>query len=809
MPTLPDTPAPAAHGPHKRGRRLALVSVVLLALALTAVGLLIWLLAGSRARLNGRTPLHGLTALATISRDASGIATIDAANAADAMRALGYVHAQERYFEMDLSRRLAAGELAELVGAKALESDRQHRLHRLRARVTADLARLDGYQRALLQAYAAGVNAGLSDLHIRPWPYLLLRQAPRPWTPADSLLVGIAMYFDLQDSDDADALARWKLQHALPSPLFDLLQRDGTAWDAPLFGLPRGNARLPTPAEVDLRALPAPAHVTHRAAAAPADVIGSNNFAVAGRLTADGRAIVEDDMHLALRAPSIWFRARLRYADPRAPGGRVDITGFSLPGLPAMVVGSTGHIAWAFTNSYIDTADWMRIRPCMAAKTPDCMPVHPRTEVIHIAGVPPQTLRVEETDWGPILQRDRDGHAYALRWVAHLPGALNLGLIRFTHVRNVQEALALGDQIALPTQNLVVADRDGHIGWRLLGPIPQRAAGCSAQHWVEEDITACPPWMLATDRAPRLYDPPDGRLWTANARTLDGAALAAVGDGGYDLGARARQIRDALAAQPRFDERALLQIALDDRALLLTPWHELLQAQAARQRTPALQALAAASRDWTGRASIGSAGYRIVRAWRQAVLDRIAEGLLAPARARLGPDFKPPRFRQLEGIAWPLVQQQPAHLLPRAYANWPALFEQAAQDVQTELTRQGPLAQRTWGERNTTHICHPLASALPAPIARRLCMPYEPLPGDADMPRVQGPAFGASERMIVSPGHEADGITHMPGGQSGHPLSPFWGAGHAAWAAGQPTPFLPGPARYLLRLYPDSTATSR
>ncbi|MFN7182867.1 MAG: penicillin acylase family protein [Thermomonas haemolytica] len=808
MPTF-DTPPFAAHGPHNRSQRLAFIFVVLLALTLAAAGLAAWLLAGSRARLIGQASLSGLTAPVTLSRDALGIATIEAENAIDAMRVLGYTHAQERYFEMDLSRRLAAGELAELVGSKALEIDRQHRLHHLRARAATDLVRLDGFQRSVLQAYADGVNAGLSDLRVRPWPYLLLRQAPRPWASADSLLVGMAMYFDLQDASDADALAHWQLQQALPAPLFDLLQRDGTTWDAPLLGSPRGNAGLPTSAEVNLRDLPAPAHVAHQPARSDADLVGSNNFAIAGRLTSDGRAIIENDMHLTLRAPNIWFRARLRYADSQAPGGRVDITGFSLPGLPAIVVGSTGHIAWGFTNSYIDTADWRHLRPCAAGATPGCMPVRTRTEVIRIAGAPPQTLRVEETDWGPILHRTPDGNAYALRWAAHLPGALNLGLIRLTHARNVHEALALGDQVALPTQNLVVADRDGHIGWRLLGPIPQRAASCSARHWVEEDTPACPPWTLATDRAPRLYDPPDGRLWTANARTLDGAALIAVGDGGYDLGARARQIRDALAAQPRFDERALLQIALDDRALLLSPWHDFLQAQATRQRTPALQALAAASRDWTGHASTESAGYRIVRAWRQAVLDCIAEGLIAPARTRLGPNFKLPKFRQLEGTAWPLVQQQPAHLLPRAFTSWPALFEQAAQTVQAELTRHGPLTQRTWGEYNTTRICHPLSSALPSPFARALCMPHVPLPGDANMPRVQGPSFGASERIVVSPGHEEDGIIHMPGGQSDHPLSPFWGAGHAAWVEGQPTAFLPGPARYRLRLYPDDATSPR
>ena len=123
-------------------------------------------------------------------------------------------------------------------------------------------------------------------------------------------------------------------------------------------------------------------------------------------------------------------------------------------------------------------------------------------------------------------------------------------------------------------------------------------------------------------------------------------------------------------------------------------------------------------------------------------------------------------------------------------------------EVRDELAKQGPLAQRTWGERNTARICHPLSMALPAFAKRLLCMPFDQLDGDSNMPRVAAPDFGASERMVVSPGREADGIIHMPGGQSGHPLSPFWGAGHADWVHGRATRFLPGEARYSLRIVP-------
>ena len=202
-----------------------------------------WALRGSLPRLDGDLALAALSAPVTVQRDALGVVTIDAANEADAMRALGYVHAQERYFEMDLMRRTAAGELAELFGPLALDTDKQHRVHRMRARANAHLDADRRQQAPQLQAYTDGVNAGLADLRSRPWPYLLLRQQPEPWLLADSALVGYAMYFDLQDSTNARELALWRIRPHVPPALFALLAHDGSGWDAPLVGAPRGDAR--------------------------------------------------------------------------------------------------------------------------------------------------------------------------------------------------------------------------------------------------------------------------------------------------------------------------------------------------------------------------------------------------------------------------------------------------------------------------------------------------------------------------------------------------------------------------------------
>ena len=802
-------------------KRIALLVLVLVSLAF---GTGWWLLRGSVPKLEGELALPGLSAPVSIQRDAQGVVTIDAANETDMARALGYVHAQERYFEMDLMRRTSAGELAELFGPIAVDLDKQRRVHRMRARVMKDLDAFAGDKLPQLQAYTDGVNAGLENLRVRPWPYLMLRQQPRRWELADTALTGYAMYFDLQDSENMRELALWKIKSHVPPALYTLLTRDGTEWDAPLFGEARGNAGLPTAAEVDLRKLAMPKTDSH-ARLADKGTPGSNNWAVGGALTADGRAIVADDMHLQLRAPNIWFRARLRYADARAPGGKVDVSGFTLPGMPLVVVGSNGHVAWGFTNSYGDWADWAELPLCApgtseAAKPSPgisaCAVTTEIKEVIKVAGADEVDFKVRETQWGPILHESKHGHALALRWTPHLSGALRVSFADLAIAKDLDNAFAVADRSGIPAQNFVVADSAGRIGWRIIGAFPRRDSGCHPSSPENELVrfeaplpgvegarsAGCSPWSTDPTASPRLINPESHRLWTANNRTMDDEGLKLAGDAGYALGARAKQIRDDLFAKQTFTEKDLLAIQLDDRALFLDRWWKLLQSEGSKANAPALSALAKAGTSWQGRASIDSVSYRIVRAWRLAVHARIADGLTAPAQAAMGDDFVMPDLPQLEGAVWPLLTERPAHLLSRRFPTWEALLEDAAAEVRDDLLQRGPLEQRTWGERNTAKICHPLANALPAMLKPALCMPADQLNGDGAMPRVQGPAFGASQRMVVSPGHEAEGIIHMPGGQSGNPLSPFWGAGHDDWVHGRPTPFLPGKTEYTLKLKP-------
>ncbi len=787
--------------------RLLRIAVTLVLLLLACVVFAGWFtLRASLPRYDGEVASHGIAQPVSVERDALGTATIRASTRTDAAWTLGYVHAQERYFEMDLFRRSAAGELAELFGSAAVPIDRRARAHRMRARMQHAYETLPPAQRALADAYRDGVNAGLGDLSARPFEYLLLRTKPAPWRSEDALLVEAAMAFTLNDAENARELAFSRVHAALPASAYRFLAAHGGEWDAPLFGIDLAWPAPPSIAELDL----------HAPSAAPSndgdakrnDIPGSNGFAVDGTLTGGG-ALVANDMHLDLRVPNLWFRTRLVYADPDDASRTIDVTGASLPGAPAIVVGSNGDIAWGFTNSYIDTTDWVRVQrdPSDATRyraDGRWEPIATFDETIKVAGKPEEHLSVEETRWGPILAKDVDGTPLALAWTAQQPGGLDLGIGRMELARSLDDAVAIARSSGMPPQNLVSGDRAGRIAWTIAGRIPKRVGGFDPElpaDWSQEG-TGWNGWLDANDY-PGLADPADHRIWTANQRIVDAAMLDVIGDAGYDIGARAKQIRDGLLARERFAPADLLAVQLDDRALFLERWKALLATTLDHApASPLHDAMKHALADWNGRASVDSVSYRLVRAWRNEVVDGVLGAFWSAVRAKF-PDFTPPKLAQSEYVAWTLLRDRPEHLAPHDARDWDAFLLAAVDRVGAKLDAQpGGITARTWGERNTAHIAHPISRALPAFVARWLDMPYEPLPGDSNMPRVQSPDFGASERFAVTPGDEAHGYFMMPGGQSGHPLSPYYGAGHADWAKGMPTPFLPGTAEHTLRFSP-------
>lgn len=772
---------------------------------LVTAALAAWLtLRASLPQLDGELAAPGLQHTASIQRDAAGIPVITARTRADLAYATGFAHGQDRFFQMDLIRRQAAGELSELFGAIAVDADKRYRFHRFRTRARAVLAAAPAEQAAILRHYADGVNAGLASLGVRPFEHLLLGTGPEPWKPEDSVLVVYAMFMQLNDGRAGKDVRRGYAHRALPPAVFDWLYPPGSRWDAPIMGEPRTPPPVP-PADVfsvrEVVDVPPPA-----GEAGKAYLNGSNNWVVGGNLTGSGRALMSNDMHLGHNVPNIWYQARLVVTGERPR----DVTGVSLPGTPFITAGSNGNIAWGYTNSYGDWADAVLLRPGAAPgtyRTPQGdREFDVYRETIEVRDAEPVIYEIRETVWGPVDDAvDYPDGDIAVSWTAHSPEALNLNLLTLETAVDAGEALGIAATMGIPPQNFVVGDSGGNIGWTIAGRIPAKN-GFDAMvpaDWSREDG-----WVgwLAPEDYPRVYNPAGGRIWTANARVADADALAVIGDGGYDLGARARQIRDSLFASDEFSPADMLAIQYDDRALFLSRWRDVILRVLTDARVagdPALAEYRELVRDWIPRASPESVGYRLVRAFRLEVQSRVFHALTAPVRAANGGDVEPLLSNQFEGVLWQLLSERPPHLLPGAYASWDELLLDAigANIAWFAEQYEGGLADRSWGEINTASIRHPLSRALPI-LSPLLDMPAEPLNGDADLPKAQGPAFGASERFSVSPGDEQNGLMHMPTGQSGHPLSAFYRRGHEDWVHGRASPFLPGPPQHELTLVP-------
>lgn len=763
-----------------------------------------WILSGSLPQLDGEVLTDRLSADVTITRDSRGIPTIVAADRLDLAYATGYVHGQDRFFHMDLTRRKAAGELAEIVGEVALSADKRNRFHRFRARANQVLERLSPAENEILEAYADGVNDGLNGLRSKPFEYFLLGVSPRAWSKVDSILVVYAMFLELNDETAERDLGRGMAKSTLPQAAFEWLYPPGTEWDAPLIGGASASAEIPGPERYSLSGVSTITAGINGSVWDEKPMAGSNNWAVGGQLTESGAAIVANDMHLGLTTPNIFYRARLR-VEGDSP---IDLNGVTLPGAPILVAGSNGHVAWGNTNSNGDWTDAVIVRPADAPDTyltqDGAKAIQTYSETILVKGRDPEILQVRETIWGPLREENPDpDQLIAVCWIAHHPEAVTLGHLKLETAQTAEAALEIANTIGMPPQNFVVGDADGNIGWTIAGRIPIRAGGESElpQDWSQSDG-----WQgwVPPEEYPRILNPQSRRIWTANSRVIDGEALKIVGDGGYDLGARSKQIRDDLFAMDHFVPQDMLAVHLDDRAVFLSRWREVLLATLDPSAVAALERRAMYRQlveDWVPRADAESVGYRLVREFRAEVRRRAIRMVMQPVLEKYGPDAHLRISNQFEGPLWALVSQKPPHLLADEYDSWDALLLQAIDSSieRYETHYPGGIENRTWGERNTAAIRHPLSPAVPF-LSRWLDMPADQLPGDSNMPRVQFPAFGASERFAVSPGDEAHGYLHMPAGQSAHPLSDYYRKGHDDWVKGRPSSFLPGPAAHQITL---------
>jgi penicillin amidase len=776
-----------------------LVATVLLLMALAAGGYA--LLAGSLPRRSGTAVVPGLTTALEVTFDARANPTVSAERFADALRGQGYLHAQERFFQMDLLRRSAAGELAALFGERALPADRAQRAFDYREQAVALRSALPAEQLEWLAAYTEGVNAGLEDLGARPPEYWLVGVKPEPWQIEDSLLVVLAFCTMLSNNDSYER-PQGVLHEVLPPQLYEFLTPSTSRFDRPVIGAsvadPTGGylpLPIPGPDVVDLRQQPAPPRGNLLRVDPPLAGPASNQWAVGAERGAGGRAILANDPHLALRLPNVFYRVELEWGEAAARG-------VSIPGLPGVLIGASDHVAWGATVSNADQSDWVVIEvdPSDASRyrTPEGFePFEHRVAEITVAGRTPERVETRHTRWGPVVGTDWRGRPLALHATWREQGGVDLAILALPAAKNAASAAALLASWAGPSLNWMLADRDGGLAWVVNGPLPRRTGfdgskpesladgGRRWDGWLE------PPLLLG-GRADALF--------TANSRTLPSATADTVSRM-WMRPLRAKRIADLLAARRAFTEGDFLAMQLDTRAEGYDALRSaVLAAVASDDPEPLLRRARAHVEQWNGHADADQAGFRILHSYYRVLLERAIAPLLAPATAADAGFVY--RWPLADESLRRLLDEQPAHLLTREHASWPEFLRTVLLETLQAIEHDpgGHTLDATWGSVNALDVQHPFASQV-GPLGRLLSLPAAPLPGSMVSLRVAAPSYGAVLRMAVSPSALDDGVLELAAGQSGHFLSPNFRDTHADWLDGAPTPFLAGEpvARIALR----------
>jgi penicillin amidase len=779
--------------------RTKIVLLTLLLLIAVAAGGVYALLTASLPRRAGSAELTGLKATVTIELDAHAVPRVRAESLLDAWQAQGYLHAQERFFQMDLMRRSVAGELSALFGARALQLDRAQRPFGYRARSAALAARLTQQQREWLQAYVRGVNAGLADLGARPPEYWLLGQAPLPWTVEDSLLVVYAFYTMLSNNESFE-FAQAVMRDTLPRSLYEFLTPSATRFDRPLqtsAADPTGGyvpAPIPPPQDYDLRGVSSP-RFDRPHVAPPLSGAASNNWAVDTRRSARGDAIVANDPHLRLQLPNVFYRSELQW-----PGGVA--RGVGIPGLPGILLGATDRIAWGATVSNADQSDWVIVEIDPANpdryRVPEGSAAFEHTvHEIEIAGsAEPERLEVLSTRFGPIARHDWLGRPLALHATWLDDDGINLDILDIVFADNSDAAVEVLASWLGPSLNWLVADADGDIAWVANGPLPERIGfdGSVPESWAD----GARGWR-GLQPPPRLPARADGTLFTANNRTLDLDNSTRLGRM-WMRSTRAQRIAQLLDAQARFDESDFLRMQLDTAAQAYERIRALiLEVVPASETDPLLSNARRSVADWNGRADPNERAFLVLHRYYLALLEQVLRPLMLPSLAA-DPEFVY-RWPLADEAMRRLLDERPPHLLLGDYGDWDSFLRDILRlSLQAGTTPSGLAIDTAWGEANRLAVAHPLAG-LPV-IGAWLRLPEAPQPGSMVSLRVAAPNYGAVIRMAVSPAEPESGILQMAGGQSGHFLSPNFADLNEDWLSGAATPFLAGPTQSSFSLRP-------
>ncbi len=805
----------------RRFLKYAALTLLLVLLVLRGAGW--WVMHRGLPQVEGSRQIPELNNEVTVQRDDLGIPHIRAQSVADLCAAQGYVMAQDRLWQMDLIRRAAAGRLSEVMGPAALETDRTFRRLGLSEAAEREASLMEADERAEIEAFASGVNRYIEERHALPLEFALLRYEPQPWRPADTLLVVGYMYqtltsswrWDLNRLDTSEKIGKERAAY--------LYDGESSPYDHPIVGArttPARNPKAPKQITSPIETETPPAAIT---APIPSSVFstppsstpsselwgfaqstlmqfdeqvraafGSNNWVVDGSHTASGKPLLANDTHLSLSTPDIWYLVQLSI-----PGWNAE--GFTLPGVPGIVIGHNDQIAWGFTNTGADVQDlysetFNPANPMEYRANGQWVPAQTRREIIHIKGRPSETLDVIVTRHGPVMvQRGETG--YALRWTATEPGGLAHSYFKIQFARNWEEFRESLRDAAGPAQNIVYADVAGHIGFLVAARIPMRKCGvwpppgsplpqntpCGAAPMPGDSGEYEWTGYIPFDELPQVLDPPGGIIATANARVA-GPGYEHYVTSNWSPPWRVDRIYQLLGQPKKFHPEDFAAIQTDIVSELNQIVAKALMKAAATskphdERTATLIRLLA---NWDGQMKADSTEATFV----EQTVRALGRNLFHPYLGETVPNY-PLEEVFLERV----LRERPAMWMPAEFHNYDDFIIASADLAVAELTtstgRSDPSTWQ-WGKRNELFMAHPLGQT--GILARLLSIGPVEQSGAPGCIKAMGSTHGPSMRMVADTSDWDRSFMEITTGESGVVGSAHYADQFPAWFAGKPLP---------------------
>jgi len=772
-----------------------------------------WYIYRPLPQIDGSASLPGLHQEVTVERDRWGVPHIRAASVEDLAEAQGYVMAQDRLWQMDLLRRVARGQLSEILGPRTLPFDKEFRTYGFARAAERDATLLDPESRKVMEAYARGVNQFIEQ-HKRnlPLEFSLLRYAPKPWQPSDTLAISAYMYRTLSDTwqrelNRAKVVERAGVDRAKdlfseeaamdhfvvgdPKVIDDGSQRSAADGDDedddddmqpdPVLKAARegSNDALTVQSAPDLTSALAESVETYleESQSEIRQGLGSNNWVVSGAHTVTGKPLLANDTHLELSIPSIWYEIHLT-----APGWNVK--GFTLPGAPMIIIGHNDRIAWGFTNNgadvqdlYIETfnptsPDGYRVKGAWTkAQVSD--------EIIRIKGQPDEHLKVTVTRHGPVVLREGD-KGYALRWTATEPGGLANSYNWLGKAHTWKEFHETMKRVWGPGQNAVYADVEGNIGFLMAARVPVRKKG-RGEVPVPGD-TDDYEWTgyIPFEQLPQALNPESGLILSANARVVGPNYKPYLTDR-WEEPYRTARIYDLLHDRHDLRPQDMLKVQTDTYSFPHVFLADQLSAAAktAKPKDARTQKLIEGLKDWNGIADADSPEVSFLHAVRRAALDL----LLAPF---LGKETNLYQWRSTTFLQRVLTDR-PAKWLPTAYKSYDELLTAAADLAVTNLATQSKserVEDWAWKRFNSLDMFHPIGRE--GLLKRFLSITDKPQSGTVYSVRAASKTHGPAMRFVGNPGNWDESILLIPAGQSGQPGSSHYSDQFSYWYEGRP-----------------------